>query len=77
MVEASVKSLKISTLEEIFKGKKLLIEGKEPTQDLSYEVLMKSDDLKLIEAGISLEDFASSLSKRNLEMEFRVKNKKT
>lgn len=75
MVENNSKSnplVKTRTLEEVLKGKKILIEGPEPTQDLSYEFSLKNEDLKMIEEGIILEDFSDAMAKRNLDMEFRV-----
>ena len=75
MVDSKLNTLAITrTLEEVLKGKKILIEGPEPTQDLSYEFALKNEDLKMIEEGIILEDFSEAMAKRNLDMEFRVLN---
>lgn len=70
MVEVSFKAK--TTIKEIIKGKKLISEGPEPLQDLSYEMITKNGDLSLIEEGIKFSEFAEACSNRNLDMEYRV-----
>jgi hypothetical protein len=49
-----------------------LVEGPNPEHDISYRFIEKNEDLQFIEKGISLRDFKDNMSKRNLELEFRV-----
>lgn len=49
------------------------MEGKETSNDYSYEWVQGNSDLKAIERGIRLTQFSDEMSKRDLEMEFRVR----
>ncbi len=52
--------------------KQPIIEGKEPSQDLSYQWVEQNEDIKTIEKGIPILEFEHEASMRNLEMEYRV-----
>lgn len=42
--------------------------------DISYNWVTKMSDIQLIEQGINVLEFAEKISKRNPDMEFRVRN---
>jgi len=71
-----VETAQTLTLHEFLKAKPAppSIEGSEPIQDISYQWVIKNEELKLIEEGIAFDDFAEAITQRNLEMEFRVSN---
>ena len=50
----------------------VLVEGPEPSQDLSYKFLMKFPEVKLLEEGISLDDFERQALVRDINTEFRL-----
>jgi hypothetical protein len=54
-----------------------LIEGPEPSQDLSYKWVNKYENVREIEKGVSLSEFNGSMLDRELDAEFRLIRKLT
>ncbi|CDW79453.1 protein tyrosine phosphatase [Stylonychia lemnae] len=54
-----------------------LIEGPEPSQDMSYKWVLRNEKVQLIEAGIAIERFSLESDLRDLETEFRLVRKLT
>jgi len=50
----------------------VLVEGPEPSQDLSYKWVMKFPEVSLLEEGIALDDFERQALVRDLNTEFRL-----
>lgn len=50
-----------------------IVEKQEPSSDISIQWINKNEDLQSLEEGIPLVNFSENISKRNKEMEFRVK----
>jgi len=50
----------------------VLVEGPEPSQDLSYKWVMKFPEVHLLEEGIALDDFERQALVRDLNTEFRL-----
>jgi len=55
----------------------VLIEGPEPSGDLSYKWVLKYENVKEIEKGVPLPLFEQSISLRELDQEFRLLRKLT
>ena len=55
----------------------MLIEGPEPSQDLSYKWVLKFDNVREVEKGVPLSEFSESMSCRELDAEFRLLRKLT
>ncbi len=53
--------------------KEMVIEGKEFSLDVSYDWIQKNPDLNSLEKGIPIVQFAEEMKKKNIEMEFRVR----
>lgn len=51
---------------------KEIIDGEEPTGDMSYKLITEQPDLKNLEDGINLSEFEENSEKRLKDMEFRV-----
>ena len=54
-----------------------LIEGPEPSQDLSYKWVNKYENVREIEKGVALPEFNDSMQARELDAEFRLIRKLT
>eukprot|EP00347_Sterkiella_histriomuscorum_P023299 403335178 len=54
-----------------------LVEGPEPSQDMSYKWVLRNEKVQLIEAGINIEAFELESQLRDLETEFRLVRKLT
>ncbi len=54
-----------------------LIEGPEPSQDLSYKWVAKYENVGEIEKGVPLPEFQESMEARDLDAEFRLLRKLT
>lgn len=54
-----------------------LIEGPEPSQDMSYKWVLRNEKVQLIETGIIIERFSIESKLRDLETEFRLVRKLT
>jgi hypothetical protein len=54
-----------------------LIEGPEPSQDLSYKWVTKYENVREIEKGVLLKEFNDSMQARELDAEFRLIRKLT
>ena len=57
---------------ERFKSLPLVLEGPEFTQDYSYFLVHKCEELKEVEKGIALSNFLQESQERDPEMEFRI-----
>lgn len=55
----------------------VLIEGPEPSQDLSYKWVQRNAKVQLIEQGIAIEDFDLQSKLRDLDTEYRLLRKLT
>mmetsp|Transcript_23125 Transcript_23125/g.30805 ORF Transcript_23125/g.30805 Transcript_23125/m.30805 type:complete len:81 (-) Transcript_23125:1099-1341(-) len=55
----------------------LIIEGPEPSQDLSYKWVAKYENVGEIEKGVPLPEFQESMEARDLDAEFRLLRKLT
>jgi hypothetical protein len=55
----------------------ILVEGPEPSQDLSYKWVQKLKQVQLLEQGISLNDFERQANVRDISTEFRLLRKLT
>ena len=55
----------------------MLIEGPEPSADLSYKWVAKYENVAEIEKGVPLPDFQESMEARDLDAEFRLLRKLT
>ena len=49
-----------------------MIEGPEPSQDLSYKWVAKYENVAYIEKGVPPDEFQESKEARDLESEFRL-----
>ena len=54
-----------------------MIEGPEPSQDLSYKWVLKYENVAEIEKGVPLHEFRESMEARDLDAEFRLLRKLT
>lgn len=54
-----------------------IIEGPEPSQDLSYKWVAKYENVAEIEKGVPLHEFQESMEARDLDAEFRLLRKLT
>ena len=54
-----------------------IIEGPEPSQDLSYKWVAKYENVAEIEKGVPLPEFQESMEARDLDAEFRLLRKLT
>ncbi len=54
-----------------------MIEGPEPSRDLSYMWVLKYENVREIEKGVPLDEFQASMESRDLETEFRLVRKLT
>ena len=54
-----------------------MVEGPEPSQDLSYKWVLKYQNVREIEKGVPLHEFAESMEARELDAEFRLIRKLT
>lgn len=54
-----------------------MIEGPEPSQDLSYKWVLRNEKVQLIEAGIPIDKFSLESKLRDIETEFRLVRKLT
>lgn len=57
---ATIQNKKVKKIKKVVApaaAQHVLVEGPEPSQDLSYKFLMKFPEVKLLEEGISLDDF--------------------
>ena len=55
----------------------VIIEGPEPSQDLSYKWVAKYENVAEIEKGVPLHEFQESMEARDLDAEFRLLRKLT
>ena len=55
----------------------VLIEGPEPSGDLSIKWVSKYPNVKEVEAGVPLPNFAKSMQRREFDAEFRLLRKLT
>lgn len=55
----------------------VLIEGPEPSQDLSYKWVQRNAKVQVIEQGIAIEDFSHQCKLRDLDTEYRLLRKLT
>ena len=55
----------------------MLIEGPEPSQDLSYKWVLKYENVREVEKGVKLAEFQESMDCRELDAEFRLLRKLT
>ena len=55
----------------------VIIEGPEPSQDLSYKWVAKYENVGEIEKGVPLPEFQESMEARDLDAEFRLVRKLT
>ena len=55
----------------------VLVEGPEPSQDISYKWVYKLNEIQQLEAGIPLADFERQALVRDLQTEFRLLRKLT
>ena len=55
----------------------MLVEGPEPSQDLSYKWVAKYENVREIEKGVPIQEFNDSMQARILEAEFRLLRKLT
>lgn len=55
----------------------ILVEGPEPSQDLSYKWVQKFKEVQILEQGIPLNDFERQALVRDLNTEFRLMRKLT
>jgi hypothetical protein len=55
----------------------VIIEGPEPSQDLSFKWVAKYENVAYIEKGILLKEFQESKEARDIECEFRLLRKLT
>eukprot|EP00347_Sterkiella_histriomuscorum_P012601 403367944 len=62
---------------EKFQHIPIIIEGPEQSQDYSYFLVDKNEDLKFLERGIALENLSDIKEQKRLEMEFRVLQRMT
>lgn len=53
------------------------MEGPEPSQDLSFKWVLKFENVREVEKGVTLDDFEDSMKSRELEAEFRLLRKLT
>ena len=54
-----------------------MVEGPEPSQDLSFKWVLKYANVREVEKGVLLSDFQDSMASRDLETEFRLLRKLT
>ena len=54
-----------------------MVEGPEPSQDLSFKWVLKYENVREVEKGVQLKDFEQSMESRELEAEFRLLRKLT
>jgi hypothetical protein len=55
----------------------VIIEGPEPSQDLSYKWVAKFENVAEIEKGVPIPEFQESMEYRDLDAEFRLLRKLT
>lgn len=55
----------------------VLVEGPEPSQDISYKWVYQLNEIQQLEAGIPLHDFERQALVRDLSTEFRLLRKLT